>query len=437
MTRNLRSYATRIFGTAFLLATISFTPVLAQTSNALNFDGAGDYAPVGGGNLITNTSYTKEAWIRISDASGSGANARNILSETNSSFFVWDNGELAAGQSPSYKARVRDTTPMVVGQWYHVAVTYDMSTGTMVLYKDGAVVAIDSAVPAVVAPTASTIGAIYWGGSYGYYFRGDMAELRVWNYARSAAEIALTANCRLPDGTEGLTAYYKFNEGIAGGDNTAITTLTDASGNGHDATLTGFALTGSSSNFNDDLTTVSGECSVVPVILSSFTARVSGSKVLLAWQTSQEINTRGFAIQRSRDGSTGWQEIGFVAGAGNSSLAQNYSFTDDQPVDGQAYYRLKQVDIDGRSTFSSIVPVSMASGNPVTLFPTVASTVLTVQLSDDGLLKRPYVIYDNTGRAVARGQLQAMKQSIDVSGLHSGVYILRITDTKPVRFVKR
>jgi hypothetical protein len=80
-------------------------------------------------------------------------------------------------------------------------------------------------------------------------FLGTIDDLRIWNVARTEADIQDNLNKTLNGDETGLVAYYKMDQGIAGGNNTAITTLTDSTANGNTGTLFTFALTGNSSNF--------------------------------------------------------------------------------------------------------------------------------------------------------------------------------------------
>ncbi|MCU0414974.1 MAG: T9SS type A sorting domain-containing protein [Ignavibacteriaceae bacterium] len=87
---------------------------------------------------------------------------------------------------------------------------------------------------------------------------------------------------------------------------------------------------------------------IVPVELSSFTAAVFNTEVILNWATSSELNNMGFEIERkSLSNNNGWQTIGFVEGSGNSTTPKDYSFTDKNPIKGTLLYRLKQIDFDG------------------------------------------------------------------------------------------
>ncbi len=100
--------------------------------------------------------------------------------------------------------------------------------------------------------------------------------------------------------------------------------------------------------------------SVVPVEMTVLTAQVDDYKVLLSWETLSENNNLGFDIERSINNN--WAKIGFVEGAGTSSLRHSYQFTDVfEPFqfNGTILYRLKQIDLNGSFTYSSEVRVDI------------------------------------------------------------------------------
>ena len=91
-----------------------------------------------------------------------------------------------------------------------------------------------------------------------------------------------------------------------------------------------------------------------PVELTSFTAGLYNNYIILKWSTATEINNFGFDVERNAEIS-GWQKIGFVPGSGNSNSTKNYSFTDENIPDVKVlYYRLKQIDNDGKFKYSNI-----------------------------------------------------------------------------------
>ncbi|MVO11110.1 T9SS type A sorting domain-containing protein [Flavobacterium sp. TP390] len=83
------------------------------------------------------------------------------------------------------------------------------------------------------------------------FYQGNLDELRVWNRPLSLSELQNNQNCELanPASQTGLVAYYQFNQGVDSDNNVTVTTLTDASGNGYNGTLTDFSLNGVTSNW--------------------------------------------------------------------------------------------------------------------------------------------------------------------------------------------
>ena len=96
----------------------------------------------------------------------------------------------------------------------------------------------------------------------------------------------------------------------------------------------------------------------LPVQLTTFSARRSREGTELAWTTVSESNCLGFDIERSGDRRE-WNRIGFVSGRGSSNTPGSYEFTDvdSREAAGPFYYRLKEIDRDGRATISTIVEV--------------------------------------------------------------------------------
>ena len=215
--------------------------VKSQTANSLSFDGTGDN--VSCGNILT-TSYTKEAWVKVTNP----ALANNIISGGSpSQHAFWASNayanRLSAGHNGVWN-QVQDPTPLVIGTWYHVAVTYDLPTTTMKLYKNGVLVSTNTNVPIYTGASPDVTLGSYAGGNF---YGGSIDEVRIWNYARTGVQILSNANCEISAPQAGLIAYYRFNQGVAGGTNTGINTLTNLSGAA--GTLNTFALTGATSNW--------------------------------------------------------------------------------------------------------------------------------------------------------------------------------------------
>jgi uncharacterized protein (DUF362 family) len=95
---------------------------------------------------------------------------------------------------------------------------------------------------------------------------------------------------------------------------------------------------------------------VLPVELTTFTAKINNNNIELNWETKTETNNRGFEIEKYNNK---WSTIGFVNGHGTTTEASNYTFTDKNASGKLVKYRLKQIDYDGSFTYSRVVEVKL------------------------------------------------------------------------------
>ena len=174
--------------------------------------------------------------------------------------------------------------------------------------------------------------------------------------------------------------------------------------------------------------------SPLPLSLLYFKGQIQNTSVQLNWQTTNEINTSHFIVQRSAN-STTFNNIGRVE-ARNTPGNNDYSLTDANPVDGVNLYRLQMVDIDGKITYSSIVKIVFGSENELQIFPNPAKNTITVSgLENKGTIK----IISVDGKVVKQIVVAANTSKIDVSTLTKGFYILQYNDggkMQQVKFVK-
>jgi len=106
-----------------------------------------------------------------------------------------------------------------------------------------------------------------------------------------------------------------------------------------------------------DIATITNPITL-PVKFSSFTSKLVTGGVLLQWSTSYELNNEKYVVEKSTDGRT-YTALGEVEGGENGLLDQHFSFTDRTFSQGSvAYYRIRQVDIDGASAYSKVVYVN-------------------------------------------------------------------------------
>ena len=165
----------------------------------------------------------------------------------------------------------------------------------------------------------------------------------------------------------------------------------------------------------------------LPVSLLEIKATPAISSTLLSFSTATELNNSHFAIERSADARI-FSEIGQVKGAGTTQEPQSYTFTDERPLAGTNYYRLRQVDYDGTESFSPVVSVVFGKSGNITLAPSPATDRVRIQLDEalraDGL----WQVYDNTGRQVLSGAWEAetADYDLDVNVLPEGMYTFRL-----------
>ena len=172
---------------------------------------------------------------------------------------------------------------------------------------------------------------------------------------------------------------------------------------------------------------------VLPIELTFFDAVLMGQSVELSWQTATEINNDFFKVQRSPDGIQ-FETIGTVRGQGNSSQVNEYHFMDHDPMPGTNYYRLLQVDFDGRSEVHPQRVVQYHSD--ISLFPTLATDFLQVSGPVTGL---EVSIVDHLGRRLWELTLSDQR-TIDVSAYPSGLYYVFFEyegTTQTIPFVKQ
>jgi hypothetical protein len=160
---------------------------------------------------------------------------------------------------------------------------------------------------------------------------------------------------------------------------------------------------------------------VLPVNLLSFMATMQKDKVSLQWQTASEENSKNFLLQHSTDGNN-WNTIATLVAAGYSKQTREYSYVDNNPVQGINYYRLEQIDLDGKSNLSPTRMIKIeAQKNKLVLVNPVRNRVLEIQNNRPSTL----ALYTEDGRLIWKKWLNAGKQNIELRGISNGIYYLQ------------
>jgi hypothetical protein len=217
-----------------------------------------------------------------------------------------------------------------------------------------------------------------------------------------------------------------------------VSTMSGSGGTAYEGVSGAYSTSGT---YRFDMVTVQGTDIPLPVTYSGFNARYTESKtVAITWATSLEHDNAHFDVERSADIES-FQLIGRVDGKGTSDAKQQYSFIDEAPMAGWNYYRLKQVDIDGKTSYSKLVAVlneTTLTGDELNLSPNPADRDLTIRINSSAKIGQ-VMVYTMQGHQMSQST-SAINQ-LDVSALPAGIYILevRTTDNRVLRqrFVKR
>ena len=151
--------------------------------------------------------------------------------------------------------------------------------------------------------------------------------------------------------------------------------------------------------------------------------------VQLDWQTATELNNDYFDVEWSTDG-INFEQIGQVQGAGTTNDVQFYEFLHHNPVIGENYYRLRQVDFDERFEYSNTVQITISevtqSNNQIiNVFPNPTINFITIEDASIGEIAQ---IFGVNGQLIEEFQIQASSIQFPVSRLPSGVYFIKIGD---------
>ena len=176
----------------------------------------------------------------------------------------------------------------------------------------------------------------------------------------------------------------------------------------------------------------------LPVRLLSFDAKKEQTAVAFTWTTAQEVNNKGFAVQRSMNGQK-WTNIAEIAGNGTRSGTHSYTAKDVLPIAGLNYYRLKQEDFDGASVYSAVKVIDFSGTqlNAVKVYPNPAKNSLNV-VSAAFAGRVSYTIQSAEGRQVTSGNMNQTlsAQPIDISKLKTGIYYIVLRDGTTTQTVK-
>ena len=168
----------------------------------------------------------------------------------------------------------------------------------------------------------------------------------------------------------------------------------------------------------------------LPVTLTAFNAKLTNQGAMLEWTTASEENNDYFAVEMSRD-ATRFSESAKVSGNGTTESLETYTYEYKNLTAGTYYFRLRQVDFDGQSTYSDVVTLTVEGDRDFLMVNNAVQDIAVIDVTTPRAVR----ILNMAGAVVAEHDLQAGRNNLDVSDLANGMYILS-DGNNAKRFVK-
>ena len=332
-------------------AVISVVDCSQPLGNVLHFDGVDDYFTTASNIAALNitANLTLETWIKFDQTHSDWVRLIGKGDANNRTYGLWlgtDGKLLFQINGTPTGLNFSSTTALQPGIWYHIAAVRNGSSAKILING-----VEDATATTSVSPQTNTFPLTVGYGTLHTYLKGSLEDVRVWNIARSDSQIQQGMYNSVAGNETGLVAYYDFNQGIANGNNTAITTANDKSLNALHATLTNFGKTGATSNF-------------IGNTIVNFA--VSGTSIVCANSTSQFTHPRsGGTWSISNGASASINSSGLVTTLENENVTVFYTYT----INGCSVTDSKSVSIN--------TPTAPVVTSPVNLCQGVTATALT------------------------------------------------------------
>ncbi len=165
--------------------------------------------------------------------------------------------------------------------------------------------------------------------------------------------------------------------------------------------------------------------SALPVELMNFDGLKINQHIQLNWRTATEENNQKFVIERSEEGKQ-FEPLGNVIGAGTTTQIQTYNYTDMQPITGWNYYRLKQIDDNGTSSYSEILSIFHEKEKGISIDPNPIRQGQSLQIHSSFDEKIVIKIRSINGQVIKELIINQLTTTISLPNLSNGIYIYQV-----------
>ncbi len=442
-------YSTLLFCLFLLLGSTK-----AQNQNALAFDGTNDLVRTQGASALIagSNAISMTCWVYPQNPSPNGTydGFCGFRNNSDADFYILH------FNTTTLEVRFRNSAGglfdiisggIQLNTWQHLALTYDGSQ--LRFYRNGVRTDSIAASGNIVNPADTFyIGGLPFGGSI-FNLIGKLDEVSLWSKTLSASEVKCIYSAGIDSTEAGLQLLYKFNQGVAGGNNSSITTITD--GTGHiDGIPSNFSMTGTASNF------VAGKTNV----FAATATFCPGSNYIWGNDTLTEkgVYTQVYNTIAGCDSTvqltlnsvldTSVTRSGFIVFAIQTGVGVAYQWLDCNnafaPISGatnQAYvpsvigsYAVKITysgctDTSSCYTFTSVGIAENDYNSNIIISPNPAKDFCTI--SAPAISNATLLLYDVVGKIVVKQKFNSMSE-LPLTTLNSGVYFIEFRNTNGI-----
>jgi surface protein len=181
----------------------------------------------------------------------------------------------------------------------------------------------------------------------------------------------------------------------------------------------------------------SSSCNALPVTWLDFTGQFAKNNVILNWKTASEQNNTGFDVERSSDGRS-WSKIGFIPGKTNSAVPTPYSYTDLSPLKGLSYYRLKQIDLDNKFSYSRTVQINGLTTDEASVWPNPVKNMLNIGINERYRNEKVYLtVTDMKGTVLVSRTVTNGNSAISTAAWSKALYVVTLRSGRDIIMTKK